>query len=72
MRYQVRFIEDASLPDGVEWAFVRTTRETYLFVKESAIDPASGCCDAMTAAWNAYERVAGGGSDNRLPAASNA
>lgn len=57
MKYQVRFVEDSGLPQEVEWAFARTTGETYLFVKQSAIDPTSGRCDALTHAWEAWQAV---------------
>jgi len=58
MRYQVRFVPDHSLPTGVEWAFARTSGETFLFVKRSAIDDATGRCDALTRAWAAWQSVA--------------
>lgn len=47
MRYEVRFVSDHSLPEGVEWAFARQAGEVYLFVKLSAIDPVTGGCDAL-------------------------
>ena len=55
MQYQVRFVPDHSLPEGVRWAYARQAGETYLFVKQSTIDLATGRCDAITEAWNAYE-----------------
>jgi len=57
MRYQVRFVQDDSLPTGVEWAFARTSGETFLFVKRSAIDDVTGRCDALTRAWAAWQAI---------------
>ena len=57
MRYQVRFVPNDSLPTGVEWAFARTSGETFLFVKRSAIDETTGRCDALTRAWAAWQSV---------------
>lgn len=57
MQYQVRFVQDDSLPVGVEWAFARTPGETYLFVKQSAIDDAAGRCDALSRAWEAWQQA---------------
>lgn len=56
MRYQVRFVDDAALPE-VEWAFARIDGTTYLFVRRSAIDTSTGACDALTRAWEAWQRV---------------
>lgn len=74
MGYQVRFVADGSLPGGVEWAFARTARETYLFVTRSAIDETTGRCDAMSEAWTAYESMVGrsGPGPRRLAAVSSA
>lgn len=47
MRYQVRFVSDHSLPEGVEWVFARQAGATYLFIRESAIDPVTGRCEAL-------------------------
>lgn len=55
MRYQVRFVSDHSLPRGVEWAFARQAGDTFLFVRQSAINVGSGRCDALTRAWEAWE-----------------
>ena len=57
MRYQVRFVSDHSLPEGVAWAFARQAGETYLFVKQSTINARTGCCDALDRAWTAWERT---------------
>lgn len=58
MGYQVRFVEDAELPSEVEFAFVRlAVGTTYLFVKHSAIDAETGCCDALTRAWALWQAV---------------
>lgn len=57
MSYQVRFVQDSGLPEGVEWAFARTSDDTYLFVKQSAIDVSTGRCDALTRAWEAWQCV---------------
>lgn len=59
MSYEVRFVSDHSLPEGVTWAFARQAGEAYLFVKSSAIDPVTGRCEALDrarAAW--YGQVA--------------
>lgn len=59
MRYQVRFVSDHSLPEGVRWVFARQAGSAYLFIKESAIDPATGRCDALDRARNVWhEQVA--------------
>lgn len=55
MRYQVRFVENSSLPSDVQWAFARTLGQTYLFIKWSAIDVTTGRCDALTHAWEAWQ-----------------
>lgn len=55
MRYQVRFVRDESLPSGVEYVFARVAGETFLFVKQSAIDTRTGHCDALTRAWNTWQ-----------------
>ncbi len=55
MRYQVRFVEDGALPSETEWAFARTKDATFCFVKRSAIDPTTGCCAALTHAWEAWQ-----------------
>ena len=55
MRYQVRFVGDDQLPSEVEYVFVCIDGQTYLFVKGSAVDPATGRCDALTRAWSTWE-----------------
>lgn len=55
MQYQVRFVENSALPEANEWAFLRTPVTTYLFVKQSAIDAATGRCDALTRAWEVWQ-----------------
>jgi hypothetical protein len=55
MRYQVRFVSDTSLPEGVEYAFARQGDETYLFVKQGAVDTTSGRCDALSRAWERWQ-----------------
>lgn len=55
MHYEVRFVSDHSLPEGVEWAFARQAGETILFVRQSAIDATTGRCGALDAAWSAWE-----------------
>lgn len=57
MRYQVRFVDDGALPEGVDWTFARQAEETFLFVKESAIDATTGECDALTRAWECWQSV---------------
>lgn len=57
MRYQVRFVDDGSLPIDTEWAIARVSGETYLFVKESAINHATGQCEALTHAWEAWQKM---------------
>ena len=56
-RYQVRFVDDTALPEGVAWTFARQAGRTYLFVKESAIDTTTGQCDALTRAWECWQRT---------------
>lgn len=55
MRYQVRFVGDDSLPSEVQWVLARTLGQTYLFVKQSAVDPTTGRCDALSDAWEAWQ-----------------
>lgn len=55
MRYQVRFVDDTALPEGVDWTFARLAGETFLFVKNSAIDTTTGECDALTRAWKCWQ-----------------
>lgn len=55
MQYQVRFVADDALPAEVEWAFARQAGDTYLFVKQSAIDVTTGRCDALTRAWEVWQ-----------------
>lgn len=55
MRYQVRFVENAAMPTDVEWAFARQAEDTFLFVKESAIDVTTGRCDALSRAWQVWQ-----------------
>lgn len=55
MRYQVRFVSDHSLPAEITWAFAQQAGETYLFVKQSAIDAATGRCDALSRAWAVWQ-----------------
>lgn len=69
MRYQVRFVDDGALPSTVEWAFARTAGETYLFVKHSAIDAATGRCEALTRAWEAWQAQS---SSSSCPTVSSA
>ncbi len=57
MHHEVRFVEDAALPSEVEFAFVRLTEVTYLFVKRSAIDATTGECLALTRAWEAWQKA---------------
>ena len=57
MRYLVTFVSDAALPAGMAWAFARQAGSTYLFVKQSSIDVTTGRCDALTDAWEAWQRV---------------
>ena len=55
--YQVRFVEDGSLPKGNDWVIARQAGRTYLFVKESAAVAEPGeRCDALTRAWKAWQR----------------
>lgn len=55
MKYEVRFVGDSDLPDGVEFAFARFAGEAYLFIKQSSIDPETGSCDAVVRAWVLWE-----------------
>ena len=55
MSYTVRFIDSDALPSGLEFVFARQAGDTYLFVKQSAIDTKTGHCDALTRAWEVWE-----------------
>lgn len=55
MQYHVRFVDEDSLPEGVPWAFVRTPRAVYLFMKQGCIDPTSGRCQALSRAWQVWQ-----------------
>lgn len=55
MQYQVRFVSDSALPGEVDWVFARQPGETYLFVKQSAVDVSTGRCDALTRAWEVWQ-----------------
>ena len=55
MRYQVRFVDDDSLPEEVEWAFAIVSGRASLFVKQSAIDTTTGRCEALTRAWEVWQ-----------------
>ena|SRR5690349_1689006 len=59
MKYQVVFVDDSSLPVGVEWTFARQTGQTYLFVKQSAIDASTGECPALSRAWACWQKTTG-------------
>lgn len=65
-RYQVRFVDDTSLPEGVEWIFARQEGSTYLFVKESAIDTTTGQCEALTRAWECWQKVEAAPQPSRI------
>lgn len=74
MPYQVSFIDDDGLPDGIGWVFARLSGITYLFIKRSQLSAA-----LLTEAWIAWDaRELDGDGDrgysraNRVPAASNA
>lgn len=54
-QYQVRFVEDSQLP--TEFAFARTGSQVYLFVRESAVCPELGRCDALTRAWEVWQQA---------------
>ena len=56
--YQVRFVEDSALPEGVDYAFARTLEHTYLFMKRSVVDAVpGGRCDALTRSFNTWEEA---------------
>jgi hypothetical protein len=55
VRYHVRFVDDTALPGEVEWAFVTQAGRTCLFVKESAVDHATGECEALSRAWECWQ-----------------
>lgn len=57
MRYQVRFVGNDDLPEGVEWVFARQAGHTYLFVKQSAICEETGRCKALSRAWQVWQDV---------------
>jgi hypothetical protein len=58
MHYRVMFVGDSDLPEGVDYAFARTTDQTYLFVKRSAVNAAApGCCDALSRSFATWERA---------------
>lgn len=55
--YQVVFVKDSELPNGVDYAFARMDEHTYLFMKRSAVDADPGRCDALTRSFNTWERA---------------
>lgn len=56
--YQVLFVEDSQLPEGVDFAFARTLEHTYLFMKRSVVDASpGGRCDALTRSFNTWEQA---------------
>lgn len=57
MEYQVRFVGNSALPEGVDYAFARQANETFLFVKRSAMDEV-GHCDALSRAWETWQSAA--------------
>jgi hypothetical protein len=58
MHYEVRFVGDSELPDGVDYAFARTADHTYLFMKRSAVDACPGGeCEALTRSFTTWERA---------------
>lgn len=57
MHYEVTFVEDAALPSGVDYAFVRLADRTYLFMKESAVACAEHRAAALTRSFNTWERA---------------
>lgn len=58
MRYEVRFVGDSDLPEGVDYAFAKTTDRTYLFMKRSACTvDGTGECEALTRSFNTWEQA---------------
>jgi hypothetical protein len=50
-QYQVRFVDDHELPEGVDWAIVRASDDRALcFIKQSRVTPA-----VLSDAWAAWE-----------------
>jgi len=50
--YQVQFVEDQALPEGLDWAFATTAEQgIILFVKASRVT-----AEALTEAWNVWEQ----------------
>lgn len=47
--YEVRFVDDAALPEGIDWALARTAVEMVAFIKESRITAA-----VLMEVWGAY------------------
>ena len=58
MHYQVRFVKDSELPDGVDYVFARTAGQTYLFMKRSVVDACPGGeCAALSRSFTTWERA---------------
>ena len=58
MEYQVRFVGNSALPEGVEYAFACQAGETFLFVKRSAVNAVTGHPDALSRARETWQRSA--------------
>jgi hypothetical protein len=58
MHYEVHFVGDSELPEGVDYAFATTANQTYLFMKWSAANADEpGCCDALSRSFTTWERA---------------
>jgi hypothetical protein len=58
MRYEVRFVGDADLPNEVDYAFVRLGDKTYLFMKRSACNGGRlGQCEGLTRSFNTWQQA---------------
>lgn len=55
MRYEVRFVGDSELPDGVDYAFAKVADRTYLFMKASVARATNGECEALTRSFATWE-----------------
>lgn len=51
--YGINFIEDADLPPGRDWVFVRVDGDTHLFIKRNRV-----CPQVLEGAWSAYREMA--------------
>ncbi len=54
-RYSVHFVSDDALPAEVDFTFARQEGRTFLFIRQSSINVATGCCDVLARAWATWQ-----------------